>query len=490
MSGHQTEVPDPLTVDTDHLRSDIETVTQGDLTVSERQAHVGEELLLEGRNVPADDEVEIFWHTYSGGWELKDHHEVIGPRFEPDIERIGRFSTTSDGAVRQRVTVPEDYGGRHVYEMRYNGDPLDTATVTVVPSFELEEPSVPLGGECTIRGYGLGPDPVTSNYQVTWDNGMAGYVTGVENDGTMTATIRAVGPIGPHSVSIWRNTRGVPYLQTETQSGMTPMDDGYGPVAGGSQRSWTVEVTKPESRPPTMWMDPLPDQTPVADHMPAIDRETEAQLEITPRSGTAGTSATITGENFPPDEHVDLIWYRHEGHFAQGIPVAPEPKPEVLPTVTADSDGRFEVSFEIPDDKGATRPITAEIGRESVAMTAFMIQPSIVDMSPKRGPVGTDIEIEISGLGWPIYEMAPYFTYDNTMMGYICSEDDHREHGISRPIIQATGEPGLHFIDVYPSIFETVQTVANYDISPNLSYRNNHPGRRLPGIHFTFEVTE
>lgn len=490
MSGDQTDVPEALTVDIDHLAADIDTAAPGILTTSERRARVGGELVLEGRNVPVDDDVEIFWHTYSGGWELKDHHEVIGPQFEPDVERVGRFSTSTNGTFQKRVTIPADYGGTHVYEMRYDGDPIDTASVTVVPSFELEETSVPLGGEFTIEGYGLGPDPVTSNFQVTWDNGMAGYVTGVKNDGTMTAEIRAVGPIGPHSVSIWRNYRGVPYLGTETQSGSTPMDDGDGPVADGSQRSWTVEVTEPESRPPTMWMDSLPDQTPIDAHMPGIDRKTEAELEITPSSGTAGTKATITGGNFPPNEHVDLIWYRHEGHFAQGIPVAPEAKPDVLPTVTTDSDGRFEVSFEIPHDKGATRPITAEIGGQSVAMTAFMIQPSIVDMSPTSGPVGTEIEIEISGLGWPIYEMAPYFTYDNTMLGYICSEDDHREHGISRPVIQATGEPGLHFIDVYPSIFETVQTTVNYDISPNLSYRDNHPGRQLPGIHFTFEITE
>ncbi|MFB6134619.1 MAG: hypothetical protein ABEJ55_06490 [Halanaeroarchaeum sp.] len=488
MSGEQAAASDELTLDFDEHPWPSPEDAAGSLSLSATRGHVGDTIGLEGTGLPADETVELVWHTYEGGWELDKQHEVIGPQFEPAAETVATVSTTDEGTLNDTWRVPEDYGGRHFLEVTDGDRTLAAAPYEVVPRFELEAQAVPMGETFTVTGYGLGPDPATNNYQVTWDNGMVGYMTGVINDGTATAEVRAVGPTGKHTMSVWRSHRGRPFLQTETQPNATPMGDGRGPVADGTTRDWTVDVTEPRDDLPRMWVDPMPDQPPVMEHTPDLDHETEAELDITPESGTAGTVATITGRNFPANESVDLIWYRHEGHFAQGIPVAPEPKPDVLPVVTTNAEGAFQVEVEIPEDKGATRPITAEIGGESVAMTAFMIQPSIVDMSPKKGPVGTEIEIEISGLGWPIYEMAPYLTYDNAMIGYICSEDDHREHGISRPVVQASGEPGLHFIDVYPSIFEV--DVPDFEIKPNLSYQDNHPGRTLPGIHFVFEVTE
>ena len=56
--------------------------------------------------------------------------------------------------------------------------------------------------------------------------------------------------------------------------------------------------------------------------------------------------------------------------------------------------------------------------------------------------------------------------------------------------IPAAGEPGYHFIDIYPTIYEMQEDEPNFEIFPHLSYLDNHPVRPLPASHFVFEVTE
>lgn len=453
--------------------------------------YVGEELTIECSAAPPNQRIEIHWHTFEGEWEMLNHHQVVGPAFSETVEFFDSFTTDEDGRGSTTRTVPEAYGGKHTIELVANGETLAATTFSIRPHFELAQSTANLGETFELQCYGLEPDPVRSVYQVTWDNSMVGYVTGVGNNGSATASIRAVGPVGKHTMTVWRGYRGVPFLQTETQPFATPGGDGAASVTGDDrQRSWTVEVVPPEERPEATWMDPLSPEEPVAEHADVDEETTDAELVVDPVYGQAGTTATIAGRNFPPHETVSLIWHRHEGHFAQGIPITAEPKPDVLPAVETDSDGSFSVDFEVPHDKGATSPIAAAVGGTTIAKTAFMLQPSIVEMSPKSGPVGTEIDCKISGIGWPIPEMSPYITYDNVLVGYICSEDDHREHGLTHFKLPASGEPGLHFIDVHPSVFETQDDIPNIEISPHLSADDAHPGRSMPGIHFAFEVTD
>ena len=55
--------------------------------------------------------------------------------------------------------------------------------------------------------------------------------------------------------------------------------------------------------------------------------------------------------------------------------------------------------------------------------------------------------------------------------------------------MQATGEPGWHFIDLYPAIYKGKETrPVNYRL-PQLTAEQDHPGEDLPVFHFAFEVT-
>jgi len=453
----------------------------GTLVASDEEAYVGDTITLRGLNLPADTEVDVIWKTVEGQWGVLKANQVIGPQYRPRTTTAFSVTTDEDGRFEKDWEIPEDYGGEHTLEVQTGEDkpPLAQTTIAITPWFELDRTEAPLGEFFTITGYGIGPNVLENNYQIAWDNGTMGFMTGVINRGTATARVRATGPVGSHEIQVWRNYRGVPFLQNNTQSP-------FGEVAGGRQYAWSVEVTEPESEPETAWVESTFDEAPLAAHMPDTDRETDAELEITPQSGQPGTDTVIKGRGFPPEQRVDLVWHTHEGHRVKDIPITPEPVPGVLPSVETDEDGTFQLEFEIPKDRGATRPITALIDGESVAVTGFMLQPEITEITPTSGPSGTEIEIALSGVGWPIYENAYFFMYDNKPLGYICG----LEAKINETVLRAAGEPGWHFIDVYPSLFDVEEDEPNFELIPHLSYLDNHPVRPLPGLHMAFKITE
>ena len=458
--------------------------TQGTLVLSDQEGFVGDTITFQGRNLPAETNFDIRWHSSQGSWGVLEANEVVGPQYQPRNETVATVTTDEEGRFDHEWEVAEDYGGSHKIELLDgDGETVDRTDFEIQPWFEVDRTEAPMGGSFTVTGYGIGPNVVTNNYQIAWDNGFVGIMTGVMNRGTATAKVRAVGPPGEHTLQVWRNYRGVPYLQNNTQSP-------YGPVGQGRQSQWVVEVTEPEQEIENTWVDPLFDESPIDLHYPQIDEDTEAELEISPTSGQPGTTAFITGRNFPANEEVDLIWYRHEGHRVKGIPITPEPHPEILPTVTTDEDGAFQLEIEIPKAEGSTRPITAAVGGKEVAVTGFMMQPSIETFEPTSGSVGDTIEIELSGIGWTIYENAPYFVYDNKPLGYICGTAGDDKQGTIQIEIPASGEPGWHFIDVYPTLFDMREDEPEFEIRPHLSYLDNHPMRPLPALHMAFEIEE
>jgi hypothetical protein len=462
---------------------------RGTLALSDDEGYVGETVTVKGRNFPGNERFDVVWGSVQGEWGVLEAHEVVGTQFRPREDTVATVEADADGSFDYEWTIPEDYGGAHDIEVRDGeGETLAAAELEVLPWFELKQQTAQLGESFTLRGYGLGPGVMRNNYQVSWDNGNIGFMTGVMNRGTATAEIRAV-ETGEHVLQVWRNYRGIPYLLNNTQSP-------FGSVGSGRQNVWTVEVTEPDEPPRTAWMDSLFDEQPIELHYPPLDEDTAADLSVTPQCGQPGTEATVAGTDFPPNTRVNLVWYRHEGHEPRGTDDTPStkisarPKPDVLPVVETDAAGAFSVDVEIPRDVGSTRPITAEVRGKEVAVTGFMLQPKIERFEPTSGPVGTPIEIELSGVGWTNYENAPILVYDNDPLGYFCGTGGDDETGTVNPIIRAAGDPGYHCIDIYPALFWVEEDLPDFELKPHLSYLDNHPVRPLPAVHFTFEVTD
>jgi hypothetical protein len=451
------------------------------LMLSEDEGFVNDQIALKGINLPANETIQVIWHSVSGMWGVRRSNKVLGPQYNTREEVIFSTSVDESREFKRTWTVPEAFGGDHILKLEAGGQTLDTATFTLKPHFELDQSAVPLGDWFRLTGYGLGRDRISTIYQVTWDNGYVGLMTGVKNRGTATAYIRAAGPVGEHVLQVWRNFTGVPFLQNNTQSPA-------GEITGGRPFAWDVTVTEPDGSPPVAEMEAMYEEEPVEGHIPSVDEESEASLTIQPTSGKPGTSAILTGRGFPENTEVDLIWHTHGGERVSDEPVRSEPRPDVLPTTVTDDDGSFQIDVTIPTDIGATRPIFAAVDGRTIASTGFMMQPDIVDVSPTKGPVGTEITVEIAGLGWPLYENNYYVLYDNKPMGYVVS--NVAEDGIVRFTVRATGDPGYHFIDIIPTFNGMELDDFDFNHKPHLSYLDNHPVRAMPGMHLSVEVTD
>lgn len=451
------------------------------LVVDHNEAYVGDDLLIRGRNLESKTEYELHWQTNDGEWAVIAAHKVVGPEYHPRTETIGSVTADESGAFDREWTVPEDFGGGHRIELVRAGQTVATAEVTIVPHFEIEQTTVPLGETVAIHGYGLSTSLDRSNFQIAWDQGYTGLFTGVRHRGTATARIRAAGPPGEHIVQVWRNYNGVPYVTNNTQSPM-------GPVAAGRQSKWTIDVVEPETPPERVWMDSMPAETPFPVHYPGLDEDTAATLTVSPQYGQAGTQIVIQGEDFPANEEVDLRWYQHVGEGIRGVTVEPKARPDVLPTVDTDASGSFRYETEVPVAEGSTRPIVAAVDGREIAVTGFLVQPDVERFEPVRGPVGTTMTIELSGIGWTNYESTPTFVYDNKYLGYGCGMTEDYRSTTVRTELDMAGHPGWHFIDIYPSLFRTEADEPRMEMYPHLS-TENHPVRQLPPMRLAFEIT-
>lgn len=158
-----------------------------------------------------------------------------------------------------------------------------------------------------------------------------------------------------------------------------------------------------------------------------------------------------------------------------------------LGSARTDADGTLAWEFEVPADKGGWHNITVSEADEVRAGTSFRVRPIAAVITPASGPVGTVITLNISGVDDTDTGKIFMTVYDNAMLGYSCSVTGQGDITIYLP---AAGDPGWHFIDLYPGIYkgDDLKGVYNYRI-PQLTYAHDHPGEILPAFRFAFEIT-
>ena len=162
-----------------------------------------------------------------------------------------------------------------------------------------------------------------------------------------------------------------------------------------------------------------------------------------------------------------------------------EERAHVIAEAKADARGGVEFRFQVPDDLGGAHALWVDLG-DRKQHGAYWIAPTALPLDVARGPVGTTFRVRLKGVGWS--ETANIYTvvYDNATSGYACAFNSQGDIEI---IMQATGEPGWHFIDLYPAIYKGRETRPNNYRLPQLTYADDHPGEDLPRFRFAFEVT-
>jgi hypothetical protein len=203
--------------------------------------------------------------------------------------------------------------------------------------------------------------------------------------------------------------------------------------------------------------------------------------------GTPGTPMTLRGGNLPSDTDLSVRWWTTVGNriTAGGYEEHAEP----LAAIHTDADGTFSLDMAIPDDLGGQHRIDLTTDREEVAAAVgLVILPSLVSFGPRRVKAGEHLRIHLKGLGWTTIDNTYTVTYDNAYIGYVCG---FSTNGDIQFELTATGTPGTHLIDFYPTIYRSTDPGRMprgvYSV-PQLTYAADHPGRRTPAIRLAFEI--
>jgi hypothetical protein len=319
-----------------------------------------------------------------------------------------------------------------------------------------------------------------------YDNRFNGWISTVTTNGTARFTVPAAGQPGRHVIEVVHSDFTFPYRNMQ----QSPAPD---------RPQFKVGFTI--SNGPAMLPAPPPQQAQA--HVRRLPPQGE--LVATPEFAGVGQPVTVKGAGFTPGKSVALNWTTVTGNRISGDAVVStvssrmlsgngdrsastggwEERSRVVAEATANAAGNVEFHFKAPDDLGGSHGLWAEAATTRKTGT-FWIAPTALPLDVFRGPVETTFKIHLKGIGWS--ETANIYTvvYDNGHSGYACGFNSQGDVEI---VMQATGEPGWHYIDLYPAIYKGKETrPVNYRL-PQLTGDQDHPGEDLPIFHFAFEVT-
>lgn len=216
--------------------------------------------------------------------------------------------------------------------------------------------------------------------------------------------------------------------------------------------------------------------------VPVSNATTGPRISVSPTIVSVGDNVTVTGAGFTPNTQFPLIWTTVKGSNLLGY----KPTDVPLTNVTTGADGSFSLTWKVPPSLGGIHYVASGNLTENSNGT-FFVQRS-ARISTTEGPQGTMIQVIMQGVGYTFNTNIVAVDYDNSYIGYGCG---FNSGGNVTVTIVATGAPGIHTIDVYPSVWWggsqfTAQQVVEYRF-PVLTPQD-HPAL-MPSFHFTFLMT-
>jgi hypothetical protein len=162
-----------------------------------------------------------------------------------------------------------------------------------------------------------------------------------------------------------------------------------------------------------------------------------------------------------------------------------------MSTRTAGSDGTLRTPVEIPEGLGGWHTVELVQEEATIARVPFYVQASLKSVSPTRVKAGQNVTINLKGIGWTELDNTVAVTYDNAYMGYACGFNSNGDVTLE---VTATGSPGTHLIDIYPTTFQGKATGRWPFQMPQLNALDDHPGLalgyKLPIFRLAVEIVE
>ena len=459
----------------------------GHLSADPTHGPVGTVVSLQGKRFSAHQKMQLVWETYDADWSIErrdgvDWEKFYGIEFSERTEVLGEVQSDENGAFETQLAIPEDYGGMHdLYAVdAETGDRLAKVGFRVDVSAEISPSSGPIGTPIDVTVYGLHPaHPFEGWYELFYDNGCVGNLTAVTTRGTAQAQVPATGHVGSHLIELKVATYGWPFIQIAVSP--------YPHVKTPQLRFELTEgepVTPPPAREQLQPERPADRPTSSGDPMIWTD-----YAEIPARS-----AITLYGECFPKNAELELVWIDisgdrvtevRDGVFGTGF----SELSRILGTVITDDDGTFETTVVPESVQGGAHPVRVYRGDECLAQTYVTLGRRPYPIRPTSGPVGTRIDVEMEGVGWTQHENEVAVCYDNAYIGYTCGAD---LMGKVKPEVYATGVPGPHYLDLYPTFRNPSGSVEGddkpiYFRRPILTWRDHPHGFH---VRHVFHVEE
>lgn len=444
----------------------------GEMNLDPPTGPAGTEVHVRGAALPPSSSFDLVWSGNSGSWDVRGdmNEEFHGRVFTPTTEVLTAVSTDADGSLEASFVAPEGFGfGHDVTLVDEDGVVRNRALFNVEMAVRVSPTEGPVGTPITIEIEGMGVDNLENNRQILYDNRYVGWVSAITTNGRAVATITATGGVGEHDLVIARGAFTFPYLNPQ----QSPRPDI--PVF---REVFTVTEGEPVLPPAIPAQADAPGSRPSEEHPTGVPWMTTDLI-----SGPVGTPLTITGGGFDPAKPVAISWYRIVGNRVSGA--GWDEQSLDLGEVTAGDDGSFVLEIAVPTDVGGPHRIEALSGDETLATTSFAVSVAAEPLIGETVTAGETVTIDLSGVGWT--ETANIYTvvYDNAYIGYACGFNTQGDVTVE---LTATGEPGWHFVDLYPAIYKGEEKGVQSFRIPQLTYADDHPGEDLPAFHYAFYV--
>ncbi|MDO8531372.1 MAG: hypothetical protein Q7T26_04275 [Dehalococcoidia bacterium] len=454
------------------------------LNVNPVKGSVGQPFSISAEGLPASKEVQFFWATASARYDMEPSQETIEfyeAKWTEKRVPVGRAVTDGQGKLSANLVAPDGYGGVHDVYGVVDGQDVTRGGFRVLPEFTVTPTQGPIGTPITIKGKGIGWRPYENTWVLTYDNQFTGFISTVTTGGQATAAIRASGPPGKHVIELWHGHKSVPYLNWE-----------QAPVGHTPTFQFTFTVTEDPGVPATSLDGPEPgvvklnfsairttaSETPI---------NSGARATITPSTGPVLSNATLRVTGLTANTPTEVFFMTARGSRVSGRGWALAELS--LGTAKSDNQGALTLDFQVPDDLGGWHTLKVVQGDKVVAEPFFYVQQSLVEVTPSRVKVGEMFQVHVKGIGWTELDNTFTLTYDNSYIGYACGFNSKGDVVIN---MRATGQPGTHLIDLYPTVYQGHGKPPFMYQTPQLTALQDHPsleyGYQLPIFRLAIEV--
>lgn len=450
-------------------------ILTGKLTLDKSEGRIGDEVHLSAQELEPKEPLKVMYVDMEGSFDIDNNYSFNGALYEEVERELADGIADEDGNWSGVITIPEGFGDDHDIIIYQNDKKVAKANFFVETIFSISPESGPIGTEIEIIGEGLSWQMYGSVWHLNYDNAYTGMFTGVSTNGKARGVVRAAGGIGDHMITIESGASGAPYISRDSSA-----------INYIHTQNFTFEVTDDEPETELVYVEEPPEPAPGGIEMPDAENKEGVQISIDKEMGVVGEPVEMTGSGLPENVEVTLDWHTMVGNrvTAEGF----SSEVSELGAVMTDENGEFTFPFEIPDDLGGIpHLIDVKVEEEIHGQTYLRILPSVESITPSEGPPGTEITVTIKGAGWTEFDNALGVTYDNAYIGYICGFNS--QGTITLPLV-ASGDPGYHVLDIYPSIYQGKVQIPDIYRKPQLTYRDDHPGTGIPAIRTFFKVTE